>query len=408
VFDTEVVLPEYGGRSFADLPQMVRYALTGQGDSGLSSELIGPVDRRWKKVAVFFIDAFGWRFCQPRLRSDPFLRRFVEVGVAEKMTAQFPSTTAAHVTCIHTGMPPIESGIYEWQYYEPLIDQIVVPLLFSPAGSKMRNALEDVEPEEILPTQTVYRDLEDMGIRSCAFQPALHLVSPYARLTYDGAEVVPYRTLAEGLTSLKRRLSEETDPSYFFFYFDGIDQVGHVHGPDSAHINAEVDAFLATAEQVVGEGLDGDTLLLMVADHGMGEIDPKTTIYLNIEPEFDGIERFLRRSEQGDLLVPAGSCRDLFLYINDGLIEEAQAFLEMRLRGRASVLRCADLVERGLFGLGPPSEAFDAHIGDLVILPHAGQSVWWYERGKFEQRHYGSHGGLTAAEMEIPFLARPY
>ena len=27
MFDTEVVLPEYGGRSFADLPQMVRYAL---------------------------------------------------------------------------------------------------------------------------------------------------------------------------------------------------------------------------------------------------------------------------------------------------------------------------------------------------------------------------------------------
>ena len=179
VFDTEVVLPQYGGRSFADLPQMVRYVPNGRRRFGLSSELIGPVDRRWKKVAVFFIDAFGWRFCQPRLRSDPFTP-LCRRGVAEKMTAQFPSTTAAHVTCIHTGMPPIESGIYEWQYYEPLIDQIVVPLLFSPAGSKMRNALEDVEPEEILPTQTVYRDLEDMGIRSCAFQPALHLVSPYA------------------------------------------------------------------------------------------------------------------------------------------------------------------------------------------------------------------------------------
>ena len=298
--------------------------------------------------------------------------------------------------------------MYEWQYYEPLVDQIVVPLLFSPVGTKLRNALEDVEPEEILPTQTGYRDLEDAGIRSCAFQPALHLVSPYARLTYDGADVVPYRTLAEGLTSLEMRLRSETDPSYFFFYFDGIDQVGHVHGPGSPHIEAEIDAFLATAEQILGAGSDGDTLLMLVADHGMAEIDPKTTIYLNIEPEFDGIERFLRRNGSGQLLVPAGSCRDMFLYVKEGLLDEAQAFLEMRLRDRASVLRCADLVERGLFGPGSPSEAFAAHIGDLVILPHAGQSVWWYERGKFEQRHYGSHGGLTAAEMEVPFLARPY
>ena len=58
MFDTDVVLPQYGGRSFADLPKMVRYALMGQGDSGLSSELIGPVDRRWKKVAVFFSKSF--------------------------------------------------------------------------------------------------------------------------------------------------------------------------------------------------------------------------------------------------------------------------------------------------------------------------------------------------------------
>ena len=72
MFDTEVVLPEYGGRSFADLPQMVRYALTGQGHSGLSSELIGPVDRRWKKVALFFIDAFGWRFVSLGYGQIPF------------------------------------------------------------------------------------------------------------------------------------------------------------------------------------------------------------------------------------------------------------------------------------------------------------------------------------------------
>ncbi len=408
MFDREVVLPQYGTRSFADLPQTVRHALTGRGGPGLSSEILGPLNRRWKKVALFFIDAFGWRFCQPRLHSSPFLRRFVEGGVAEKITAQFPSTTAAHVTCMHTGMPPIESGVYEWQYYEPLVDQIVVPLLFSPVGTKTRNALVDVEPEEILPTQTIYRDLEEMGIRSCAFQPALHLISPYARLTYDGADVVPYRTLAEGLTSLKVRLHAETDPSYFFFYFDGIDQVGHVQGPDSEHMGAEVDAFLATAEGVLGEGADGDTLLIVVADHGMAAIDPRTTIYLNIEPEFDGVERFLRRSGSGQLLVPAGSCRDMFLYIKEGLLDEAQAFLEMRLSGRASVLRCADLVASGLFGPGAPSEAFSAHMGDLVILPHEGHSVWWYERGKFEQNHYGAHGGLTAAEMEIPFLARPY
>jgi predicted AlkP superfamily pyrophosphatase or phosphodiesterase len=406
MFDEDAVLPQYGSASFAELPQTVRYLLTGQGGPGLA--LPAELDRRWQKVVLCFIDAFGWRFCQSRLDDYPFLRRFGEQGLVKKITSQFPSTTAAHVTCIHTGLTPGQSGVFEWQYYEPLVDRIIMPLLFSPVGTRLRNALEDVEPEEILPIGTIYRELEEAGVRSYAFQPALHLISPYARLTYDGAEVVPYRTLSEGLVSLKECLRAESEPSYFFFYFDGIDQVGHTQGPGSAHIDAEIDAFLTVADRVLGAGDGDDTLLMVVADHGMMEVDPKTTIYLNLHPDFAGVERFLRRNNNDELLVPAGSCRDMFLYINEGRLEEAQAFFEMRLQGRVDVVRADELVRRGLFGPTPTSEAFDSHVGDLVLLPKRGESVWWYERGKFEQEHFGAHGGLSAQEMEVPFLVRPY
>ena len=43
----------------------------------------------------------------------------------------------------------------------------------------------------------------------------------------------------------------------------------------------------------------------------------------------------------------------------------------------------------------------------LVVLPNAGESIWWYERGRFEQRFRGHHGGLTAEEMLVPFAALP-
>jgi hypothetical protein len=60
-------------------------------------------------------------------------------------------------------------------------------------------------------------------------------------------------------------------------------------------------------------------------------------------------------------------------------------------------------MKEGFFGpiLDP---AFRARAGDLVILPYRGETVWWYEKNKFEQRFRGHHGGLTKEEMEIPLL----
>ena len=51
------------------------------------------------------------------------------------------------------------------------------------------------------------------------------------------------------------------------------------------------------------------------------------------------------------------------------------------------------------------SENLRSRIGNLVILPYYGESVWWYEKNRFEQNMLGHHGGLTRQEMEIPLLA---
>ncbi len=136
----------------------------------------------------------------------------------------------------------------------------------------------------------------------------------------------------------------------------------------------------------------------------MVEVDPARTVYINIDPAFTGLERFLKTDRQGRVLVPGGSARDVFLYIKQGLVEEAQAFLAQRLIGRAVVYRTADLIEQGFFGRQPPGPELRSRIGDLVILPYRGEAVWWYEQDRFVQRFYGHHGGLTPQEMEIPLL----
>ncbi|MEP7284147.1 MAG: hypothetical protein ABI947_00100 [Chloroflexota bacterium] len=57
--------------------------------------------------------------------------------------------------------------------------------------------------------------------------------------------------------------------------------------------------------------------------------------------------------------------------------------------------------------MGHPSATFMGRVGNLVILPYKYESVWWYEKGRFEQDFFGHHGGLTPDEMETILLALP-
>jgi len=141
----------------------------------------------------------------------------------------------------------------------------------------------------------------------------------------------------------------------------------------------------------------------MTADHGASEVDPKTTVFLNRDKRFAGIERFIKTNKSGNLLVPAGSARDMFLYIKNEMLEEAQEFLSRRLEGKAEVVQTKWLMENGYFG-AEISKKFRERVGNLVILPHRYESVWWYEKDVFEQNFYGHHGGLTPQEMEIPLF----
>jgi hypothetical protein len=120
---------------------------------------------------------------------------------------------------------------------------------------------------------------------------------------------------------------------------------------------------------------------------------------LNTNPHFTGVERFIKPDRQGRLLVPAGSARDMFLYIKDDLLNEAQSFLATRLEGKADVVKTEYLINNGYFG-PEISSRFRERVGNLVILPYRYECVWWYEKDRFEQRFYGHHGGLTPQEME--------
>ncbi len=405
--------PAYGSYCFAGFPQFVRNLLTGTGELGFSPDVLAGLPQQYDKVILLYIDAIGWRFFERYADKYPFLKRFIEQGVASKITSQFPSTTAAHLSTIHLGQPVGQTGIYEWFYYEPLLGRMIAPLIFSYAGDLENGTIKlppGVNVGSTFGYDTIYEQLKTQGVNSYVFQNSAYVSGGFADLALRGAALHGFKTMSEGLLNLADAVVAEQGKAYYYYYYDPIDTIGHKYGPSSPQFAAEVDAFFIAAEKLLHttlSGKAGKTLLLLTADHGQDDVSPDKTVYVNQSiPE---LTRHIRLDGEGRLLIPAGSPRDLFLYIKEGQVDEAFHLLAEHpvLQGKADVRRVSDLIEQGYFGPSP-SPMFMQRVADLVILPYSGETVWWYEKGRYEMLFYGHHGGLTPNELEIPLLALAY
>lgn len=407
-FSKKFMKPLYGSYCFSRIPATVSYLLTGEGkEKALPSSCYqdqGPYDG----VILFFLDAFGWRFLN-RYKEHPFLQRFINKGLASKLTTQFPSTTSAHVTTIHTGLEVGTSGIYEWFQYEPKVDKIISPLLFSCAGDQIEHSLlsSTETPSSLFPFSSIYERLHEKNITSYVFQDVGISGSPYSQVVTKGAHPVGYFNLKQGLESLQELfMGADKEKKYAFFYYANIDSNGHRNGINSKPFDKTIKHCLDTLEKelfLLLNSSEKKIAVLVTADHGMVDVYPKKTIYLNKEiPE---IVDWLKTNQEGNLLVPAGSCRDFFLHIKEEYLEKALATLSFFLEGKAEVYKVQDLITDGFFGENLVSERFTDRVGNLVVLPYEGEAVWWFEKHKFQQNFYAAHGGLTRGEAETIFLS---
>jgi hypothetical protein len=335
-------------RSFADIPvEVARRLSDGQ-----------------RSVGVILLDAFGRRFLE-RHGDHPFLRR-LEVTEIE---SQFPSTTAAHVTTMHTGRPVGEHRLYEWNVYEPALDAIITPLLFSFAGDEERDTLRGVlDPAALVAGETLY---ERLPTRSTVLHPASFSPSTYDGVTTRGARLAPFGTLREGVAAFFDALAE---PGYAYLYWDRIDAAGHHYGPDSREFVAAALEALDALEHGLREV---GALVMVTADHGQVATNPFRIDWLDeLWPELPAL--LTHR--------PAGCPRDVFLHTTTPA--EVIAGLSERLEGRAEVLPAGELVAPG------------PRLADVCVLPGPGRMAWLRRyAGRFTEFR-GHHGGLHPDETE--------
>lgn len=394
--------PLYDSYCFSRIPSTIQKLLLQKSENALPQDSYK--NGSYDTVILFLLDSFGWSAFEKFSVSSPFLQRFIEQGIVSKITSQFPSTTTNHITCLHTGLNVGESGLYEWFMYDPIVDAPICPLHFSFAKDHGLNTLvrAGYRSKELFPFRTFYQTLQEQKVTSHIFQHKDLANSPYSQAVLEGAHVVGYKNLPEGLARLGQELNRSEGKNYFFFYFGDIDGEGHEFGPNSPQVAEEVEKTLQRLELFWQEQLSKQkkTCCLVTSDHGMHEIDPQKTWFVN--RHFPEIDKILKRNKNNELIVPCGSSRDFFLHIQEPYLDQAYNELSQALTDIASVHKTQELIEAGLFAT--PSPRFLERVGNLVLLPYNDHSTWWYAPGRFENPYHGHHGGLSKEELHSIFL----
>jgi Type I phosphodiesterase / nucleotide pyrophosphatase len=393
--------PLYDGYTFGNIPNTIEHLLTGADRPVLlPADCFGGQYPRPQKIVLIFIDAFGWQHWQEHWGRFRTTTRVVEEGTLTPISALFPSTTAASVSTINLGVLPAEHALYEWNVYIPAYGEVIQSLAFSPLGRRRPDACLDkgYDPARLLEVhETVHQRLARHGVRSIQFAHRSYADSAYNSIASAGAEIVRHGTLAEALVQLREALTATDGKALFGFYWAGIDTIAHMYGPGTAYHAAEIASFWRTFDEVLRDIDSPDTLYLFTADHGHVYADRDETIYINERiPELAGC---LPVSPTGNPIYPNGCPRDVFLHVRPELREGALEALRTHFGEIALIMPVDAALEEGLFGPQPVCGELRSRLGDILILPRLGHSIWWREPGLVENPFNGNHGGLTPEEL---------
>jgi predicted AlkP superfamily pyrophosphatase or phosphodiesterase len=199
------------------------------------------------------------------------------------------------------------------------------------------------------------------------------------------------------------RLLESTagERLYVSAYWSTVDSLSHDHGWNDEIVAAELQTIITQIQTHFLANLSKrarrKTVFLLFADHGQALTPAVKALYLEDHP----------RLQEMLLMKPTGEARVPYLYTRHGQLQTALEYLNSQLGHALVAWPSAQVLSQGL--LGPPPFAARAadRIGDIVVVMRDGYAFLNTRAADQERvlRWNGRHGGLTLAEMLVPWLA---
>ena len=364
------VLPDWGGRCLtAVVPALLEHLRPGSGT--LPEWMPAPVHHA-RQIVLLVLDGLGARQLEVRRDLAPLLSG----AEGTVLTSVAPSTTAAALTSLVTGLPPAVHGTVG---YRVAVGGDVLNVLAWRIGD--RDARRQVRPRRFQPYGAFPWD----GARVPVVSRYDYAATGFTAAHLGDAVLYGWHTSA-GLAVEVRRLVSRGAP-LVYAYYDGIDRTAHARG-----LGEHYDAELRAVDRLVGDVLDvlpPEATLVVTADHGQVEVGPSVQV---LGPEI-----------MDDVVLLSGEGRFRWLHTRPGATEDVAAAARERYGRLAWVRTLEEVVDEGWLG-GEPVPEVVGRLGDVVLAPYA-PTAFLDPADTGEQRLVCRHGSLTADEMEVPLLA---
>jgi hypothetical protein len=397
--------PDYGGYCLSNVSSTVLSLLgVNPNRTTLPRDALGGTETaEVENVVLMLFDGLGYRELSRQTERE-FFGSLAKAGSVRPITTVFPSTTAAALTSVSTGLTPQEHGLPEWFVYMDELDEVIATLPFTKVGDSGRDTLVgQIEPRFLFDGPTIFERLKKEKVNTLSLTNRSLANTAYSKIAHEGSEVLPYASASDLTVSLRRQLERARGRNLFYVYWAYVDTIEHIYGPNTDESEVEASLISYAFKEGLVSKLDRETarktMIILTADHGQINVMPENTLYLN---GFRKLASFLERGPTGKIIPPWGSARDVYLRVREDRVEEAKEYLEGKLEGIASVMKTEDAIDEGLFGVNRPSRKFRRRVGNLMVLPHQKKTVWYRYREGGPLSLRGHHGGLLKDEMTIP------
>ncbi|WP_235070218.1 alkaline phosphatase family protein [Turicibacter sp. TJ11] len=337
--------------------------------------------KKYKNVVLMVFDGMGIDALEKNLKPSDFLNQQIKA----ELTSVVPSTTTAAMTAYYGGKSPFEHGWLGWSLYFKEYGRCIDTFINTDSYTGEALAFPHAGHELM-----GYTHVCDQVEATTNHEVKAYMVEP-SYINYRGKNQKIGVDDAKGFFKEVEKLCQTDEEKFVFAYWTDPDKTMHSTGCYSKETKEKLQEINDLLKQL-SETME-DTLILVSADHGLIDVEPK--IYLNEYPEL--MDCFL--------MPPFIEGRLMSFFIREDLKDVFKERFNQLFSDDFILLTRQEALEKGLFGPGQPHKKTLDFIGDFIACATSTKLFDYMPVIKTKKFEFtATHAGLTREEMLVPLI----